>query len=358
MKKITTIIILCTILFSVFPKEKFSLYKNNGKYGAIDKNKKIVLEAIYDEIKFNEVYLCKKNGKEYSIYDSNMSLKHNFSVDNKNVIMCSPSLFFYKTGEKVNEKSYLYNLQNNKTILAIENFIENNKIDEPWIASQYGFYSKDMIPQKVKYNRVYPFRENRAVVLNQERECEIVDEKFNIIASKILAAADYYSEGLIPVVMMEEGSNFKNPKSGESYYLDLNGDIVYKCDFDFNYIWRDTNKHIQVPEVIGSFYEGMAVVQQKDKSWMLLDKKFNKYYLPKDCTVEQNRYSNGLLLISKVINNEKKYGFIDKKSNIVVSFDYTYAEGFDGSYAIVIKDGINGVIDNKGRFTSVSDFKR
>ena len=349
MKKI---ILLFMTMFSIplFAENSYSLYKNNGKYGLINDKRKIVLEAKFDNIMFNEVYLCKSKENGFSIYDNNLKLLKQFSKTEENVIMCSPTLFYFSRGYAVDKKYYILDIQNSYEKEVWDSFQQRNKSSEPWIAAKTTFYSKDLIEQQKKFHHVYPYRENRAVVLNNIREGEIIDENFSTILDKIFAAADFYSEGLIPVIMTEPGSTYDDLKIGKSYYVDIKGNFVYECDFDFNYIWRDTIKEIQVPFIIGSFNEGVAVVQKRDKSWMVLDKDFNKYYLPEGCEIEDNYFHNGLFLVSKTTNGETKYGFIDKKCNIAIPLDFSYAESFFGSYAIVKKNGVYGVVDNMGEF--------
>ncbi len=357
MKKEIIFNILCVFTSFVFAEGKYSLYKDNGKYGLIDKNKKIVLNADYEEIKFNDVYLCKSKEIGNYIYDENLNVLHKFEEGDNKIIMTSPFLFYLSRGEGFYEKYYLYNLNTDEIIDAHNRFFEGNISGEPWICSQSRYHSYDLQIQVLQCDKAYPYRSNRAVILNYDWEGEIIDENFNTVLNHIYASADYYSEGLIPVILYAEGGNSKNNLRGKSYYVDLNGNIVYECDFDFNEINRDTIKHIQNNLVIGSFNEGVAVVQKSDESWVILDRDFNKYYLSEGCKVESTSYSNGLLLISKIIDGEKRYGFVDKRCNVAIPFEYTNAKSFDGKYAIVTKDGIEGIIDNKNRFTPNSKLK-
>lgn len=355
MKKIFLSILLSISVSFLFASNEYSLFKSNGKYGLIDSKQKIVLDAEYEEIKFNEVYLCKKNKQEVFIYDNKMNLIHQFDNDTNKIVMTSPWVFYINKGYAANQTWNLYNLLSNETIEAHDEFFEGNISGEPWIAGRFSFYSKDLQKVSNRYQCVYPYRNNRAVVLIEQEKGQIIDEKFSVVLDHIYATADYYCEGLIPIVLYDK-NNLDSVK--KSYYADINGNIIYECDFDFNIIGRDTIKHIQTLLVHGSFNENVAVVQKSDKSWFVLDKKFNKYYLPENCTVESDKYSNGLLLISKKINDEKKYGFVDKNCNLVIPCDFSYAESFFGKYAIVIKDNTEGIIDAKGKFIPVYKLKK
>lgn len=352
-----TFIFLTTLISCATVEPEYSLYRENGKYGLINARREIVLSAEYDEIQENEVYLCqKKDGNSY-VYDGELTVLHEFDSDDNKITIIAPWLFYFSKGDGFFEKWYLYSLLTNETTKEANNeYFEGNNSNEPWVASRYEFYSKDMQQVSQSYGRVYPYRENRAVIVEDWNEpANIIDENFSIVVSGIYASADYYSEGLIPVEFsssMEDES-----RSGKSCYLDVNGNIVYECDFRFAINDRFNIKHLQNKEIIGSFYEQMAVVKKSDKSWLILDRDFNKHYLPEGYEVESYSYSNGLLLVSKTENKEKKYGFVDKNCNVVIPCEFSYAESFDGKYAIVEKEGKDAVIDKKGKIYYCSGFK-
>jgi len=350
MKKIiSTLLItfLATLISCTTVDGEYSLYRENGKYGLINEKREIVLPAEFDEIQENEVYLCKSSEKGNYVYSADLEILHKFEDEQHSIIMCSPNIFFFKTGEKIYTKIFLYSLTENEAIESLIYVVEDNFSNAPWIAGRSAFF-KDDLKEFVRYwHRTYPYRENRAVVVNLDFVGEIIDENFSLVLNDVKASADYYSEGIIPIVM----------NTGESRYIDVDGNIVYECDFDFNYIQRAQPNNVQIPLVIGSFVENAAVVNAKENSWFILDRDFNKHYLPKGYEVESYSYSNGLLLVSKTENKEKKYGFVDKNCNVVIPCEFSYAESFDGKYAIVEKEGKDAVINSKGKIYYCSDLK-
>lgn len=356
-----TFIFLVTIISCTTVSNEYSLYRENGKYGLIDEKRDIVLPAEFDEITENEVYLCQKKDGESYVYDKNLNVLHTFDSKDNKISIIAPWLFYFVKGEYINTHQgdwYLFNLITKKsTEVPNSEYFEGNISTEPWVASRYEFYSKDMQLASKFYGRVYPYRENRAVVVEDWiSNGKIIDENFATVVDKIYASADYYSEGLIPVILNGELNDAGYAKPGKSCYLDLNGNVVYECDFDFNYTDRSTIKHLQIPLVIGSFVENVAVVKAKTNQWFILDRDFNKHYLPEGYEVESYSYSNGLLLVSKLENKQRLYGFVDKECNLVIPCEFSYAEAFDGKYAIAVKDGKDAVIDKKGKVYYCDEF--
>ena len=354
---ILTLTFVSTLISCTTVSNEYSLYRENGKYGLIDEKREVVLPAEFDEITENEVYLCQKKDGESYVYDDKVNLLHTFSSEQKDVQMCSPTLFYYKEGNVIDLKYYVLDIVSKEVFSISFNMIEGNISIEPWVASRTSFYSKDMQQASKFYGRVYPYRENRAVIVeNWDGNSQIIDENFAVIVDKIYASADYYSEGLIPVILNGELNDAVYAKPGKSCYLDLNGNVVYECDFDFDYVQRGQYNSVQVPLVIGSFVEDVAVVKAKTNQWFILDRDFNKHYLPEGYEVESYSYSNGLLLVSKLENKQRLYGFVDKECNLVIPCEFSYAEPFDGKYAIVEKDGKDAVIDREGKVYYCDEF--
>lgn len=346
-KLLLSLFLLISLVSCTTVKSEYSLYRENGKYGLINEKREIVLPAEFDEIQENEIYFCKSEEKGNYIYSENLEVLHKFEEGQHSIIMCSPSLFYFKIGETVNITNFFYSLLNNEILETYQKATNGNKSNAPWVAGRSAFFKSDLTEFVDNWHCTYPYRENRAVVMNYDFVGEIIDEKFSLILGEIKATADYYSEGLIPVAM----------NTGESRYVDVNGNVVYECDFDFDYVQRGQYNNVQVPLVIGSFVENVAVVKAKTNKWFNLDRDFNKHFLPEGYEVESYVYSNGLLLVSKTENKQKLYGFIDKECNLVIPCEFSYAESFDGKYAIVEKDGKDAVIDKKGKIYYCSGFK-
>lgn len=339
-------LILLNILFisAVYSQTQYSLYKEKGKYGIIDYNRKIKVKAEFDEIIQNEKFLCKTKDNGSYLYDENCKLLYSFNKDQE-VVLCSPDFCGLTEGEPWASKYYLLNIKDGTKKECRGHFVKGNNSDS-WFACDYQYFSKDLKEAKEAGSYPYPFRNNRAVVLRYAWKTVIIDENFNELKDDVLASAETFSEGLLPVI-------FEN---GESGYINEDCKFVHKNNFYVEH-WHEI-KNIQISKVFGSFSEGMAVVQTDENVWEIFDRNFNTYEFPDNCVKEGDSFSNGLLLVSKKINEKTVYGFLNKKCQIEIPFDYSYAESFFGNYAIVQKENIDGVIDDTGKFYKITDFKQ
>ena len=358
--------------YSENTSEKYSLYKNNGKYGLIDSERNIVLDAEFDDIKHNEVYLCTSKDSESFIYSEDLEVLHKFKEGQHRIIMASPDIFYYEEGEFGSRKTYLFSLSENKIKQVHTGLIEEgNCPKEQWIAGRGHYFTSDIDKftwkPEIGWERTYPYRNNRAVVYLTSDLGEIIDENFSPVLGDLQAAAHFYSEGLLPVVK----------KNGESCYVDLNGKVVHTCDFDFDPMDITNHIDLQLDLVIGSFVEGMAVVKAKNNKWIILDRDFNKKYLPQEydigekymhdeygyhATKEIKRrqtyyYSNGLLLVWKVDGNKRLYGYLNKDCNLAIPCIFTDAEPFVEGYAIVKYEDKDAIIDVNGNIYFSEDLE-
>ena len=147
MKKIiSTLLItfLATLISCTTVDGEYSLYRENGKYGLINEKRETLLNAEFDEIQENEVYLCKSSEKGNYVYSADLEILHKFEEEQHSIIMCSPNIFFFKTGEKIYTEIFLYSLAENETIESPIYVVEDNSSNEPWIAGKSAFFKDDL----------------------------------------------------------------------------------------------------------------------------------------------------------------------------------------------------------------------
>ena len=93
---------------------------------------------------------------------------------------------------------------------------------------------------------------------------------------------------------------------------------------------------------IKEFSDGLAMVSKKEK-YGFIDKKGNVVVKPKYEWAYQ--FSDGLAVVSQ----DGKYGFINTKGKVAIKLKYDSASSFSEGLACVSKDGKNSFIDKKGK---------
>nr|WP_314399162.1 WG repeat-containing protein [uncultured Campylobacter sp.] len=116
--------------------------------------------------------------------------------------------------------------------------------------------------------------------------------------------------------------------------------LLFLIAFAFSACFEDTNYRY-----IGSLSEGLRAVCTIDKCGYI-DKKGNikinfEYYDDAD------EFSEGLASVEK----DGKEGYIDKTGRIVIPLEYDKAYSFRNGKARVVKNGIEGFIDKNGIFS-------
>ncbi|WP_200979876.1 WG repeat-containing protein [Echinicola sp. 20G] len=107
--------------------------------------------------------------------------------------------------------------------------------------------------------------------------------------------------------------------------------------------------------ISGSFYEGLASVQNKDHQWGFIDKE-GKTVIPFNYHAQPTRFSCGM---AQVTNNKGKKGYINPSNELVIPAIYTYATPFYKGHALVRKE-INSpilLINKEGKVVERYDSK-
>lgn len=87
--------------------------------------------------------------------------------------------------------------------------------------------------------------------------------------------------------------------------------------------------------------------------WTIFDKKGNVLFKT-DKFDTLSKKEEGIIIAK--YKNQKKYIFINEYGKQVVPGEYEYAEKFYNGYAIIKKDGKDGIVDKKGNITYSSSF--
>lgn len=196
--------------------------------------------------------------------------------------------------------------------------------------SKYGYIGVD---GKYKINPTYKsatfFSEGLACVVPENGKPQFIDEsgnvKFTVNEGKWCGI---FKDGLARVV--------SETKDGNKYgYLDKEGKMKINAQFD-----------AAMP-----FSEGLAAVASKNKEtgetkWGYIDDKGSIVisYQFKNLNAE-NGFSEGLALV----NDGKKFGFIDKVGKYIINPQFDGATSFKNGFALIQQGSMVGYIDKEGK---------
>lgn len=356
-KSICFLFNLLFVLFSGFSQSNFSVFKIKDKYGLIDQDRQIILPAEYSEISINKIIIAKGNFLT-KVFNENAELIVQYPKVQKitqvsdNYIQVKKQLTPMEELEIIRDEkdtsiyNYILNLSNEEKYYVKDQFVSGNEDDEKWFASKSSYYSKESnFGEKTdNYFSVYPFKNKRAVIWDSDGVLKIIDDNFNVILSNIHACAETFSEGVLPVVL----------EDGKSGFVNYDGEFVINCDLKVNY--RMNGNKEDSPVINAVFRENRAIIETSTNTKKIIDENGKNIDFPNNYHLEADYFSNGRLPVSTTIDGCKKFGFIDINGNLVIPFDFTYAEAFVNNYAVVRYDYKDAVIDAEGRIFYVNNW--
>lgn len=280
------------------PYEKSVLkYKENGKFGIIDFNGKKITNAIYDSIEsllYKEGCLIVGQDSKYGV------------ITIKGVEIIKPEY------DSINADGYY----NDITKYKKSGFIVGNKKSTGY---RYGYINSDgEVILKDEYNEV-------------DRVTEIEDEDIYLLAFRNGQAGIYKNKTQIVKHEYEEIEYnkinklfilLKNSKQG---VVNNNGDVILPVEYD--YVLVSSNK----------------INAQKDNQMNTFDINGNKQEDVNHLTYISTDNEN----YTVTIDENEKFGILDKNGNTVIENKYEYIEYAYKDYFIVTENGKVGVLDKE-----------
>lgn len=371
--------------------EKISEYnyftlEQNQKYGVIDRNGNIVIEAEYEAVQIpnpsKAIFVCVKeyneSTKEYETVVYN---------EKKEVLLSN-----YKNVQAISIYTNVNSTPYEKSVLTYK---ENGK---------YGLINLEgkQITKPV-YDEISSINYKEGTFLVKQNELEgIINMKGKVIIKceyESVTSDNYYSEnsnnkqaGFIVSKKTEDGyrygyANYRgtiilNPiytqlervteianekgvyfiafKNGQAGLLKNNKEILnYEYeDIQYNvlgsiFVTKRNGKYgavnqegttILYPEYDNVYTGGMYLNALKDKDIFIFDLNGNKIETNE---VSKTKTENANYYIT--IDKNNKYKVVDSKDNIIIDKDYTYIEYLPGDYFIVERDSKSGIIDSNGK---------
>lgn len=360
--------------------------EQNQKYGVIDKNGNIVIEAEYGAVQIpnpsKAIFVCVKeyneNTKEYETVVYN---------EKKEVLLSN-----YKNVQAISIYTNVNSTPYEKSVLTYK---ENGK---------YGLINLEgkQITKPV-YDEISSINYKEGTFLVKQNELEgIINMKGKVIIKceyESVTSDNYYSEngnnkqaGFIVSKKTEDGyrygyANYRgtiilNPiytqlervteianekgvyfiafKNGQAGLLKNNKEILnYEYeDIQYNvlgsiFVTKRNGKYgavnqegttVLYPEYDNVYTGGMYLNALKDKDIFIFDLNGNKIETNE---VSKTKTENANYYIT--IDKNNKYKVVDSKDNIIIDKDYTYIEYLPGDYFIVERDSKSGIIDSNGK---------
>ena len=365
---------------------KYFTLEQNQKYGVIDRNGNIVIEAEYGAVQIpnpsKAIFVCVKeyneNTKEYEtvVYNekkevllSNYKNVQAISIyTNVNLTPYEKSVLTYKE----NGKYGLINLEGKQitkpvydeissinykegTFLVKQNELEGiiNMKGKVIIKCEYesvtsdNYYSENgnkkqagfIVSKKTEDGYRYGYANYRGtIILNPiytqlERVTEIANEKgVYFIAFKNGQAG-----------LLKNNKEILNYEYEDILYNVLGSIFVTKRNGKYGAVNQEGTT-VLYPEYDNVYTGGMYLNALKDKDIFIFDLNGNKIETNE---VSKTKTENANYYIT--IDKNNKYKVVDSKDNIIIDKDYTYIEYLPGDYFIVERDSKSGIIDSNGK---------
>ena len=360
--------------------------EQNQKYGVIDKNGNIVIEAEYEAVQIpnpsKAIFVCVKeyneNTKEYETVVYNEKKEVLFSnykniqaisiYTNVNSTPYEKSVLTYKE----NGKYGLINLEGKQitkpvydeissinykegTFLVKQNELEGiiNMKGKVIIKCEYESVTSDNYYSENGYNKQAGF------IVSKKTEdgyrYGYANYRGTIILNPIYTQLERVTE-----IANEKGVYFIAFKNGQAGLLKNNKEILnYEYeDIQYNvlgsiFVTKRNGKYgavnqegttVLYPEYDNVYTGGMYLNALKDKDIFIFDLNGNKIETNE---VSKTKTENANYYIT--IDKNNKYKVVDSKDNIIIDKDYTYIEYLPGDYFIVERDSKSGIIDSNGK---------
>ena len=329
-------------------EENVLKYENDGKYGLINLNGKVVLDAEYEDIHalkgIKNAIITVKNSKVGLVDDKGINLVPND----------------YEEITSLGKDTNLYIVKDD--------------------AGNYGIYNKlDTVYQEIKAlnsKNIFCVKENDKYKVINEKQEETFNAKFDdiksikdnmivFISNKKYGVYDIENNKTINAtyndILYTSDNNFIVKNSNSYGIIDIDGTIKEKIEYaGINYYEdasiyelepknNDSGENIILNKDLKEITKGIIneVVAEKSYIKMWTEEGYKYYSLSGDEKSSIDVLKDNKIFLKK---QDGKYGYVDKEGKTVV--DYLYDDAREQNiygYAAVKKDGKWGAIDSSGK---------
>ena len=358
----------------------YFIYKENDKFGVIDKDGKAIVSASYQKVEIpnpsKDVFICSKDGKSIAINSNNKQLFEEYnSIEAIKLKNATTNLAYEKSILKA-EKNGKYGLIDfsgkkiyNTEYDSIEGLpgIEGELLVEK--DNKFGVVNiKGTILVEVEYDSVsgdnyYNENNKHGFIVGQKNEngynygyinyrgIEMVKPEYNDISRVIdiptedgiyLIAAKNGQYGVIKnkkCIINNEYQSIEYDKTTETYILQKGKQYGVSNNLG-KIIIPIENTNIQV--------KGEYLYIEKNNIKEVYDKNANKVNIEFNKTIMPTSNDNYKIVITTE-ENGNYYGVIDKDEKQIIKSEFLYIEyAFDNNFIACGKNGKLGVINNNG----------
>ena len=365
---------------------KYFTLEQNQKYGVIDKNGNIVIEAEYEAVQIpnpsKAIFVCIKgyneNTKEYEtiVYNEKKEvLLSNFknvqaisTYTNVNSTPYEKSVLIYKENGKYglinlegkqitkpvydeissinykegtflvkqNEQEGIINMKGKVIIKCeYESVTSDNYYSESSNNKQVGF----ILSKKTEDGYRYGYANYRGIIILNPIYTQL--ERVTEIANKNGVYFIAFKNG--QAGLLKNNKEILNYEYEDIQYNVLGSIFITKRNGKYGVVNQEGTT-VLYPEYDNVYTGGMYLNAIKDKDIFIFDLNGNKIETNE---VSKTKTENANYYIT--IDKNNKYKVVDSKDNIIIDKDYTYIEYLPGDYFIVERDSKSGIIDSNGK---------
>ena len=194
----------------------------------------------------------------------------------------------------------------------------NLNVSVAQLGTRYGAVNLDgTVAIPFEYDYIYSFSDNPVTVAYKDKKFSIISTDGTPVTDKTYRYIEEFKNG----IALAYGNGYG--------YIDQSGNEVIDC------IHSDVKQGTAI-----------SVFLKKDDRWAL--------FLPNGENVSGYIYKsagdfeNGLSAVSIIENGIEKYGYVNDSGDIIIPFEYSYADKFRYGKAIVSKGRMHGIIDYEG----------
>lgn len=322
------IFFLFFFIHGLFAEEHFILFKYNGLKGAIDKNFEIIEPPLFEVfLQYTEDYAVAYTihaGDAYIFYDGKRQ-----EIDGRYYDGHIFSNYFRFRYPDIRGKT-MVNCETNEIVYSDWGIYSSSQPLIPVRGSESFYYidtDGNILFNGRKFNEAFGFSEGYAIAALADWSYVIIDSTGKNTGNiRFEITSKYFSEGLIAGIT----------KDGRSGYFDADGKQIIDIPL----------RYYELSLAATDFSGGYALVNTGNNRWQIIDRT-GRNVKEIDC-VYADRFCEGFSRVSVLSDGSDKYRFVRTDGTFLTDLEFDEAEQFCNGYAMIMVNGIDGLLDTDG----------